>query len=63
MLITLLFDHNYFEVQDALEFSQLHNITLYLKFNQRPKFKISEKRKELATRSFEIHKHHFKTIY
>ncbi|SVD52107.1 uncharacterized protein METZ01_LOCUS404961, partial [marine metagenome] len=43
----LLFNHNYFEVPDALLLSKTYKIKIYLKFNQRPKFIINEKRKKI----------------
>ena len=53
----LIFNHNFFEIPDALSFAKTNNITIHLKFNQRPKFLITEKRKRMATYLYEKHKH------
>ena len=58
----LLFNHNFFEVPDALSFAKMNNIMLHLKFNQRPKFLISKKRKQIATNLYEKHKHELSSL-
>jgi hypothetical protein len=58
----LLFNHNYFEVPDALLLSEMYKIKLHLKFNQRPKFIINKKRKKIAEDLYEKHKHSFSSI-
>ena len=52
----LIFNHNFFEIPDALDFSEMHNIKLFLKFNQRPKFIINKKRKKIAEDLYEKYK-------
>ncbi len=52
----LIFNHNFFEIPDALDFSEMHNIKLFLKFNQRPKFIINKKRKKIVEDLYEKYK-------
>ncbi len=52
----LIFNHNFFEIPDALDFSEMHNIKIFLKFNQRPKFIINKKRKKIVEDLYEKYK-------
>ena len=55
----LVFDHNFFEIPDALELSKKHRFKVYIKINQRPKFIISDKRLQIAKKLYEDNKHMF----
>ena len=52
----LVFNHNFFEIPDVLELSEKHKIKVYIKINQRPKFKINEKRLLIAKELYEKNK-------
>lgn len=44
----LVFEHNFFEIPEVLDFAKKYDIMVYIKINQRPKFKISSKRLSIA---------------
>ena len=39
----LIFEHNWFEIPELLDFAKLYNIPVILKINTRPKFRIKER--------------------
>jgi len=39
----LIFEHNWFEIPEVLDFAKLYNIPIVLKINTRPKFRIKER--------------------
>ena len=55
----LVFEHNFFEIPEVLDLSKKHNIRVYIKINQRPKFIITEKRLQIAKKLYENNKHRF----
>lgn len=52
----LVFDHNFFEIPDVLKLAWDNNISVQIKINQRPKFKISDKRLQIAENLYEKYK-------
>jgi hypothetical protein len=39
----IIFEHNWFEIPEVLDFAKLYNISVVLKINARPKFRIKER--------------------
>lgn len=52
----LVFEHNFFEIPEVLNFAKENKITVYVKINRRPKFLISKKRELIAKNLYEKHK-------
>ena len=55
----LVFEHNFFEIPEVLELSEKYKIKVYIKINQRPKFKISNKRFDIAKKLYNDNKTNF----
>ena len=51
----LVFEHNFFEIPEVLEFSKKHKIRTYIKINQRPKFEIKKDRLLIVKKMYEKH--------
>lgn len=55
----LVFEHNFFEIPEVLELSEKYKIKVFIKINQRPKFKISNKRFDIAKKLYNDNKTNF----
>jgi len=58
----LVFEHNFFEIPEVLEFSEKYKIRIYIKINQRPKFKIKKDRFFIVKKMYEKHKTEFSSF-
>ena len=58
----LVFEHNFFEIPEVLEFSEKYKIRIYIKINQRPKFKIKKDRFLIVIKMYEKHKTEFSSF-
>ena len=58
----LVFEHNFFEIPEVLEFSKKHKIRTYIKINQRPKFEIKKDRLLIVKKMYEKHKTEFSSF-
>ena len=52
----LVFEHNFFEIPEVLELSEKYKIKVFIKINQRPKFKISNKRFDIVKKLYDDNK-------
>lgn len=58
----LVFEHNFFEIPEVLGFSEKYKIRIYIKINQRPKFKIKKDRFLIVKKMYEKHKTKFSSF-
>ena len=52
----LIFEHNWFEIPEVLDFAKLYNIPIVLKINTRPKFRIEDRLIPSVVKQYEKNK-------
>ena len=58
----LIFEHNWFEVPEVLDFAKLYNIPIEIKINTRPKFRIKERLIPSVINQYEKNKFEFSNL-
>ena len=58
----LIFEHNWFEIPEVLDFAKLYNIPVVIKINTRPKFRIKERLIPSVIKQYEKNKFRFSTL-
>ena len=58
----IIFEHNWFEIPEVLDFAKLYNISVVLKINARPKFRIKERLIPSVINQYEKNKFEFSNL-